>query len=123
MADKTKVYEKELLKEKWLTALETNKYRQHFGSLFSTSFNNAACALGVYYKEAGISLLKIADYPSLTKDLGMTREEVSAIISLNDSFRLSFPEIARAIRNNTVVEECKKVFNERLLTFFLSKFI
>jgi hypothetical protein len=95
MADKTKVYEKELLKEKWLVALETNKYRQAFGAYHC---GESHCAIGVFFTEVGdsVNVREIID------------NIWGKIIILNDKYMLSFPEIAKCIREGTVEETLNK---------------
>jgi hypothetical protein len=102
MTDKTKAFAVELLREKWLTALEQNKYKQCRGR-YVNDFG-AYCALGVLMVEAGQN--PKANTPSsvpysldeLAELAGVSRELIDEIPIMNDDDKLSFPEIAEQIR-------------------------
>lgn len=88
------------LKAKWVKALRSGKYKQHFGELFpfagrfdagSIADASAHCCIGVGVLCTGASADNTTRASVL---LGLTEKQRDALINLNDEERRSFPEIA-----------------------------
>lgn len=85
------------LKQKWVAALRSGKYKQHRGLLQDSG---AYCCLGVMLvvgKKA--STLRLADYGQIDVILG-SEETRTKLTAMNDQEKLSFPEIADWIEAN-----------------------
>jgi hypothetical protein len=92
------------VKEKWVKALKSGKYKQTKGQLKN---RDSYCCLGVYCKITnkrismdGMGLIvnnENTNYTPLEKEIG--RENVGNLWRLNDDEKLTFPEIALYIEN------------------------
>lgn len=78
-------------RRQWLAALESGKFKQGFGGFHPS--NNTYCALGV-----ASHLLKVHNYISIAKQLGLTIPGADTIIIMNDTKRLPFKTIAKRLR-------------------------
>lgn len=80
------------LAHKWAEALESGKYHQGFHVL-QCGFNK--CCLGVLsYIEGMVDECNYLKYP----DTVLSNEDQKFFIDLNDTQKLSFPEIATKVR-------------------------
>lgn len=106
----------EVLKDKWIKALTSRKYRQGTGSLhLEEDGRHTYCCLGVLCDVAGIKPTKKVDinyttyrYDSLTsmltvnlrRKLGISNEAIDILVRMNDDDRAKFYQIARWIKRN-----------------------
>ncbi len=96
-----------MINQKWLDALESDHWIQHFGSLYN---RGTYCALGLGakvlgYKRNNSCFIFEDDFeseyvlsPTAMKRLGITRKQEQEIMTLNDGRCLTFKEIAKTIR-------------------------
>lgn len=82
------------VKDQWINALESGQYNQICGNFSAHHIPKGRCALGVLR-----DLLPERRGPLLATS-GLTEEQWSKIIMLNDVERLTFPEIAIWIKEN-----------------------
>jgi hypothetical protein len=103
------------LKNKWIKALTSGKYRQGTGALKTYSkqaHKSKFCCLGVLCEVAGIKANNEGygefsydgEYGSLStsllKKLKLKQEQESELIDMNDHYSNSFKEIAAWIKTN-----------------------
>jgi len=85
-------------RNKWLTALKSNKYRQAFGSMVGPK-PNCYCALGVGLKELGYfnnrkEYAGLNGRTWLSNQMGISSLTASTVVAMNDGMHSSFNEIA-----------------------------
>jgi hypothetical protein len=84
------------VKQRWMKDLRSGEFQQGFGQLYNHSYRSYCC-LGVLCKDnlakyhAGCNL---EDYVQLREDYELKSEEVNRLVSMNDSKKKTFPEIA-----------------------------
>lgn len=109
-----------IIKQKWVNALRSGKYKQGFGQLRTK--NNCFCVLGVlcnihaqenpkaastqrskeYYLDSSVTLPKeVRKWAGLPEE-GAIKLSGSHIIGLNDTRKMSFPDLATAIEFGTI---------------------
>ena len=95
-------------KEEWCKALESGEYKQGRGTL--RTFDNEWCCLGVWYEVNGGEWVEgpgkyvvASGQSALLFDrcaFGLEYKTASKLANMNDTERLTFPQIAAWIREN-----------------------